>query len=178
MALRHLEISDRWRSNEPYRPKPKKLPPVIIPPQPRESHGQALRVEAENIRNVYAETSRDWTEREHIASKGIIIEFESVPGVKLATEGWSDRKVPKFDLLNETISTAPSREQIALQRWFIRDGALAEFVRIFSDYLSQDTPKGEPKRRPLVDSISQIRMATLGALWTDKISRPDNVTVD
>ena len=178
MALRHIEIGDRWRSSEPYRPKPRKLPDIIIPPQPRDRHGESLRTEALHIQEYYTQTSRDWTDREHIASKGIIIEFESEPGVRLATEGWSDRRVPKFDLLNETLKTTQTGETIILQRWFIRDGAFDEFVRIFSDYLTKNTKKGEPRHRSLVDSINQIRLAALGALWTDRISKPDDAAID
>lgn len=178
MALRHLEIGDQWRRSEAYRPKPKSIPPYRIPPQPREQHGAALLEDAQRVRERFAEVSRHWVDKEHITAKGLIVEFESVPGVVLATEGWSDRTIPKYDLLNERVTIAPDGKEIVIQRWFIRDGALDEFVRVFKEYLEKNTPKGEPKRRPLVDSIRRLQVAALDALWTDLTERPADGETD
>jgi len=133
--------------------------------------------QAEAIRERFTVAARDWVAHEEIRSRGIIVEFEGVPGVDLVTESWSDRKIPKFELLNEVSQTPAQGQTIVKQRWFIRDGALDEFVRIFRDYLGKTTKKGEPKRRLLVDSISQIRAAALAELWTEGGARPSDDTV-
>ena len=172
--MRHLTIDQRWRSQEAYRPKPRKMEVPDIPYQNRAPHGQALLAQAQQIGIKYVEVAREWEEREDIRSKGIIVEIESAPDVPLCTESWSDRKTPKFTLLNEVELSDADGKRILRQRWFIRDGALAEFTKIFQDYLSKNKSpvSEEPKRRELVDSISQIRLAALSELWTDSAALP------
>jgi hypothetical protein len=93
MALRHIEIGDQWRRSEAYRPKPRDIPPYRVPPQPRQQHGRSLLDEAQRVRERFIEVSRHWVDKEHITAKGLIVEFESEPGVVLATEGWSGRTI-------------------------------------------------------------------------------------
>ncbi len=167
MEYRHIGIGERWKQSERFRPKSKKIPPQVIPPQPRHSHGGARLSEASLVRQRFQEVSRDWTDRAHITSKGLIVEFESFPDVPLVTESWSTGKVPRFVLLNETQASDADGKLITKQRWFIRDGALDAFVRIFEDYIQKSTQSGDPMRRDLVNSIRQIRVAALDGLWTD-----------
>ena len=176
MASPNLTITDRWRTQEAYSPKKRRVA-VVVPQQNRAQHGGSLLSQAEAVRERFTVTAREWDTLEEIRSRGIIIEFESMPGFELHTESWSDRKIPKFELLNVVESVSADGLSVVKQRWFIRDGALEEFVRIFRDYLAKTTNKGEPKRGPLVNSIGQIRVAALAQLWTEREDLPaDNVT--
>jgi hypothetical protein len=50
---------------------------------------------------------------------------------------------------------------------YVPQGQLAHFEKKVEEYLTQTTPKGNPKNQTLVESISEIRLAALDGFWTD-----------
>jgi len=95
---------------------------------------------------------------------GLQIEFESFPDVELAFESLA-RERSGIELRNvrqdgdRTFATV-----------FVPDGKLEFFENLITAYLdeSKDSAKG-PKNRTLLNAISEIRAATLQALWTDSL---------
>lgn len=49
---------------------------------------------------------------------------------------------------------------------WVADEYRAQFLKLFQDYLTQETRKGNPKRNDLVANIARIRTAVLEDLWT------------
>jgi len=101
------------------------------------------------------------------AGNGIYISFESDP---------------EFELKFESLEFQPSGiELCALKesggQWiatiFVPEGKLPHFLKKITQYRDEETkPKtagksGNPKNKDLVESISDIKLATIDALWTD-----------
>ena len=83
---------------------------------------------------------------------------------------------PDFELKFESLEFRPSgiellsiqkRDRTTYASVFIPDGKLKYFINKIEKYGSEETKTGKPKNQPLVDSISEIRKATLDCLWTD-----------
>ncbi|WP_234790350.1 S8 family peptidase, partial [Mycolicibacterium fortuitum] len=55
---------------------------------------------------------------------------------------------------------------------WVSDDHRAEFLKIFQDYLTENTKKGRPKNQDLVANISRIRSAVLADLWTSQGEPP------
>ncbi len=90
------------------------------------------------------------------------MEFESFPDIELAFESLT-RERSGIELLN-----IRHQHQRTLATVFVPDGKLEMFENLIRAYLdeSKDTKSG-PKNRKLLNAISEIRAATLNALWTD-----------
>lgn len=93
------------------------------------------------------------------AGNGVYLQFQGEPGFDL-----------KFESLNFTpsgielcsVRTAPNNRIQATV--FVPEGKLAFFLKRITDYRDSE---GAPKNRELVESIADIRIAALEALWTD-----------
>jgi hypothetical protein len=58
-------------------------------------------------------------------------------------------------------------EDVTFATVFVPDGKLSVFVRLVNDYLEKESAKGKPRNKPLVDSVSAIKVAALQSFWTD-----------
>ena len=109
---------------------------------------------------------------------GIYLMFESEPNFPL--------KFESLDVANQGIelcnvrTLADNRTQAAV---FVPEGKLELFLRKISAYRDQETtprsPRGvaRPKNQDLVESISNIQLAALEALWTEEtLPFPDRNT--
>jgi len=96
---------------------------------------------------------------------GVYIEFVGQPGFDLVFERL-ERRVSGIRLLN--VRTAGDADNpITLATVYIPYNKRAHFLKMIDEYADQekDSPKGNPKNQPLIDSISQIREATLASFW-------------
>lgn len=50
---------------------------------------------------------------------------------------------------------------------YVPSGKLGHFEKKIDEYLTRSTLKGNPKNKPLVESIAEIRLAVLEGFWTD-----------
>ena len=114
-----------------------------------------LRAEAEDAREAQLHAGLE-------EGLGLQVEFESFPDVDLAFESLA-RERSGIELLN-----VRHEENRTLATVFVPDGKLVILENLISSYLdeSRDTKTG-PKNHRLLNTISSIRAATLGALWTD-----------
>ncbi len=101
---------------------------------------------------------------------GIKVEFESFPDVELAFEKLA-REKSGIDLLNVRMEGDLTRATV-----FVPEGKLNHFEKLINHYLEEKKDRIGRARdnRPLIDTIKQIRAATLNALWTDEESLPTN----
>ena len=94
---------------------------------------------------------------------GLQIEFESFPGVELAVESLA-RERQGIELLN--VRRDGDRTAATV---FVPEGKLDRFEKLVRDYLEEKRDRADRRRdnRRLIDTIRNIRAASLRALWTD-----------
>jgi Subtilase family len=99
--------------------------------------------------------------------EGFLVQFASEPEFSL--------ELAKLDSQSKDgIQLRSVRQDGAVQlaTVFIPEGRVKAFIKKFEDYLTADTKHGKPKNQPLVDSISDLRLATIESLWTDTLPWP------
>jgi hypothetical protein len=154
-------------SSEEYTPHRRKIDPPAIPgPQNRQLHAKALNAA---LRQAERETkqSRDAVQVSvHGAEPGLYVQFESPPGVELKLESLEDRR-SGIELVAVQWPQRPEQLPVQLATVFVPDGKVRYFITRFEQYATEETKKGEPRHKAMVDRISTLRRATLRALWTD-----------
>jgi hypothetical protein len=167
----HLR-ADAFHSSQRYA-SPKGGPRLAdVPAKPRAEHGAELIEEVATVRRAHEELLHSWEGREEIRARGIIVEFESPPGVELVLEQLIDSD-SGFELLNRREEELPVGTTVTRETWYVPEGRLDELDKIFRDYLSREWPQtGEPLRRKLVDSIEKLQRAAVQQLWTETESMP------
>lgn len=133
-----------------------------IPERDRNAHGIALQVQLQQLASVLAEATEQQKQAGLDEGFGLQIEFESFPDVELAFESLA-RERSGIELHNVRQDNDKTFATV-----FVPDGKLGVFEKLITDYLdtAQDKKSG-PAHSKLLNAISEIRAATLHALWTD-----------
>ncbi len=101
---------------------------------------------------------------------GLRVEFESFPDIELAFESLA-RERSGIELLN-----VRHEDHCTYATIFVPDGKLEHFEGLIRDYLNDKRDKLGRARdhKTLINTIRQIRTASLRALWTDdaQVTRP------
>jgi len=98
---------------------------------------------------------------------GIYVQFESFPGYELALTSLEPQRGPIHPELRAVTSHEVDGESIQRATVFVPDGWIGHFTERLEQYVTENTKTDKPKHRNLVERISQLRLATLEALWTD-----------
>lgn len=137
---------------------------VNIPAQDRNVHGGKLLDSLRQLAPVIAEAAEQQREAGVEDGIGLQIEFESFPDVELAFESLAKER-SGIELRN-----VRKDQDKTLATVFVPDGKLGIFEKLISDYLDVDKDKKSgPAHSKLLNAISEIRTATLQALWTDSL---------
>jgi hypothetical protein len=100
------------------------------------------------------------------SARGIYIEFESDKGFDLRTESLEARRQGiELVAVREEGNEEATRRTFATV--FVREGKVEYFVKKVEKYLEAKAAIVSPPNKTLVESISNLRVATLQALWTD-----------
>ncbi len=106
----------------------------------------------------------------HGAAPGLYVQFESRPGVTLNVSSLEDRKVgiEVVAVTREAVGEGEYGPSVERATVFVPDGQVKHFVSKFEAYAST-TPKakGDHRHEDMLDRVSDLRLATLRALWTD-----------
>jgi len=91
------------------------------------------------------------------------LEFESDPDLELAL-----RSLDRWDT-SPPIELVAVRElgQSMLATVFVPDGKLEILERLITRYRDEETAKGQPKNKKLIESVAEIRHAAIRSFWTD-----------
>ena len=138
-------------------------PPIPIPRRNRAQHGGALLQQVDELRTD-AVSAREAQQAAGLEEGlGLQVGFESFPDIELAFERLA-REGQGIELLN--VRQEESRTHATV---FVPDGKLDHFEGLIRDYLAERRDRaGRPRdNQRLIDAISQIRAASLQALWTD-----------
>ncbi|MGR3176503.1 MAG: S8 family peptidase [Candidatus Anammoxibacter sp.] len=96
------------------------------------------------------------------AEVGMALTFKSEPGFELIFESL------EFTSSGIELLSVKEVDGCTFASVSVPDGKLKYFINKIERYGKEETSKGKPKNQPLVESISEIRKATLDCLWTDK----------
>lgn len=149
---------------EGFQTPPRKFTSPKPPSRERETHGEDLLEKFNQLTPILAEAVEQQLAAGVEEGLGLQIEFESFPDVELAFESLAKER-SGIELRNvrrdhdKTLATV-----------FVPDGKLGVFEKLISDYLDVDKDnKTGPANNKLLNTISEIRTATLQALWTDSL---------
>jgi hypothetical protein len=135
---------------------------IKTPSRDRVAHGSAMKKKFEQA----WEASKARKSNIAVVSgnpNGFYVEFDS------------DKKFPldleKLDLQSHGIELVAVRRENEVERAtvFIPEGKVQLFLDRFEDYLTRDTRFGKPKNKSLVESIADLRLATLESFWTESM---------
>tara|TARA_R110001599_G_scaffold353151_2_gene590449 strand:+ start:10471 stop:11538 length:1068 start_codon:yes stop_codon:yes gene_type:complete len=157
----HFILQNNGES-ERFTSPPRVVPGASFPERDRSAHGNALLGKIQQL----TPTLDQAVEQQHQAGLdeglGLQIEFESFPNVELAFESLA-REHWGIELRNVRVEGAQVFVTV-----FVPEGKLQFFEKLIADYLdeSKDNKNG-PRNQKLLNAISEIRAATISALWTD-----------
>ena len=151
-------------SPEPYQPHPRNIKPPV-PPSPSSARAYATRLRrALDQAAQEARARRDGSGiKVEGSSPGLYVVFEGHEGFKLKLESL-DAQGSGIHLVSVDVSDKAQKAMV-----FVPDGQVKYFLKKFDEYATKLTNKGARRNKPLVESIAQIRLATLQALWTDPV---------
>lgn len=164
--LRHLRV-EGTASTEPYTPRgggPRRK----IPQRNRGRHARDLLRQFGTINQEYLTLSAERADLGFDPRAGLVLQFASSPD---------------FDLTFESLDLRPQGIQLLSVRQFegrtvalcyVPDGKLEHFINRIEQYRTEETARGAPRHRALVESIEAVRIAAVDALWTDREPPPDN----
>jgi Subtilase family len=134
-----------------------------IPSQNRRTHGNSLKRQLRTLQRTMDEARQAQFDAGLEVGIGLQIEFESFPDVELAFESLA-RERSGIELLNVKHEGNVTRAAV-----FVPDGKLHIFESLVRDYLEAKTDKnGKPRdHKSLLNTIREIRTATIQELWTD-----------
>ncbi len=126
----------------------------------RGGHGRRLKAEAEAAVAM---------QPDDVEGSGVLISFESAPGLELALESFDVRRSGEQpELRGVRIEVGTDGEPVQVATVYVPDGKRQYFVDKIERYI-ESSNAGRPKNAKLVDAVASIRRATLKELWTDPI---------
>lgn len=155
--LEGVTTPERFRSPQQGRERSR------VPERDRYLHGMTLLGQVEALK---PEMTKAREAQEHAGLEdgfGLQVEFESFPDIELAFESLSRERLG-IELLN-----VRHEDQRTFATVFVPDGKLKHFEGLIRDYLAERRDRIGRARdhRTLINTIKEIRAATLRALWTD-----------
>ena len=135
--------------------------PYKTPPRNRETHSAFLIKQLKDTKQqslVYSE------ERKALgidAQDGIYLQFKSDPEFELKFESLEFRP-SGIELL-----AVKDHNGVTFATVFVPEGKLSIFINKIEKYRSELTAKGKFRNKDLVESIADIRVASIKSLWTD-----------
>jgi len=156
ILLPHTSTTERFTS-----PKSGPRQGIKTPLRDRQTHSKALLRQIDDLKEAVEQLGRERSVWGIDAQEGICIQFKSDP---------------EFDLKFESLDYSPSGiELLAVKEFesseyatvFVPEGKISYFIKKIEKYSTEETKKGNFKNKDFVESIAEIRKATLEGLWTD-----------
>lgn len=143
----------------------------------RVGHGAARMAEIDSTFTQVDEDREQLPTEAELRALGSIITLEGAdPAFPLKLnplEQWTahKKKRPKWLLLTVMLGDKENKVPDRATVW-VSDEYRGEFVELFNQYLSEDTPKGRPRNQELVANIGRIRTTVLTDLWQSDDTPP------
>ena len=152
--LRHLRVEERAKAERYTAPK-RSRGSFKTPVRDRLPHGEELLGQLSQAEADAQEQQADLKQR------GIVLEFRGHPDFELFFKSL-EASPQKIELLN-----VREEGNVTVATVLVPPGKLAYFKKRIEQYINEDTEKGNPKNKDLVQSISEISYAALRSYWTD-----------
>lgn len=127
----------------------------------RAEHGQNLRGQADGALAA-ADGLRDDVDEVQLRATGSIIVIEGADEIHLLKLESLDRAYNRWWYL---LNVHRDSEGVEYAVVWVSDRARDRFLKLFDDYLTGDSPSGNPKNEALVVNVGRIRAALLRDLW-------------
>lgn len=162
---RHFILKGFTKTEDFKKPR-RKIVPRPVPAQDRWRHGADLLRQVDALKPELSATRKAQEEAGLEGGFGLRVEFESFPDIELAFESLA-RERSGIELLN-----VRHQNEITYATIFVPDGKLEHFENLIRDYLEEKRDRLGRLRDHgnLLNTIRQIRTATLKALWTDDVN--------
>ncbi|MFN7930073.1 MAG: S8 family peptidase [Blastocatellia bacterium] len=163
--LRHFLFTNQARTEKYTRPGGGSDKFSFLLRSDRQKHGEMLRDQLEEV----ARKSQAQQQAVQAVEKGFYVEFEGEPGHDLKVESLKDKKAGIKLVAVTEIERDETTQKLTRAMVFVPEGKISHFIKKVEEYLdpAKKTPKLKPKNQKLIESISNIRLATLRSLWTE-----------
>jgi len=132
----------------------------------RITHGNSLINKFNSLINTHQGSQTIYKKK--LPFKGIVVDIFSEKDFDLSYPSL-ERIRDGFKLLNLQVS----EDDIVCATVKIKEGFESKFTKILEDYLDQDKKnRGKRRNQKLVDSINNIKLATIESFWTDTVKKP------
>ncbi|MBL8191430.1 MAG: S8 family peptidase [Acidobacteria bacterium] len=142
-------------------------------PRNRQKHGETLRDQLDEVMRI----GMAQQQAAQVVEKGFYIEFEGEPGYDLKVESLKDKPAGIKLVAVTEIAGDKNTPKLTRATVFVPEGKISHFIKKVEDYLNpaKETKKHQkPKNQKLIESISNIRLATLRSLWTEADAFPSS----
>lgn len=159
---KHFVLKGRTETQK-YRPPHLRFPESTHPPRERATHGSSLMDHLQELRSRAAVVRETHLRAGIDEGRGIQLEFMGFPSIDLAFESLSRERFG-IELLNVRKQGVHIHATV-----FVPDGKLVHFEKLIRDYLEEkrDILGRLRDNHNLIETIQNIRAATLEELWTD-----------
>ena len=141
-----------------------------LPERERQSHGQALNFQLQQIKAIAAQAQERQAQLALISGIGIQVEFVGQPDVALAFESLRNEK-GKNKAQHIELLSIHEENGITSANVYIPDGKIIHFENYIQDYLTEKRRADgvHADHKSLINTLSAIRMAGIRSLWTDDL---------
>jgi len=136
---------------------------INTPQRDRQSHAQRLLNQVEEIQQQESELIQQQKAFGLEVNNGIYLAFESEQGFELKFQSLD------FQTSGIELCTVKEVDKQIIATVFVPEGKLTHFLKKITQYKEENSPKGNPKNKDLVEGINAIKLAALEALWTDDL---------
>ncbi len=156
-------VLDGFTETEPFRSPQQGGGGTEVPARNRRNHGSALLRQLKALERTMDTARQAQLDAGLEAGIGLQIEFESFPDIELAFESLA-RERSGIELFNVRHEGGVTKATV-----FVPDGKLSLFENLLRDYLAGKTDKNGRAldHKSLINTIREIRAASLQELWTD-----------
>lgn len=173
VPYKHIFI-EGTASSEKYKPLSKPRSEAKIPARNRATHSQQL---LQKFSEIWREKEQLLQQRnaEKIATReGTYIQFIGLTNHDLITKSLEDLRIGVRLLNVRDVSIGEDQTQ-TMATVYVPNGKEGHFISKIEAYKEKDRKSGRPWNANLVESIEDVRIALLEALWTDK---PETIPTD
>lgn len=163
--LPHLFVEGRFQTEKyTYAGQPP-VREVRLPVRDRTAHATTVREQLTQAREENERQRGVTTSPEEPAP--IILEIRSEPGLGLKLDSVEDRRK------GIEVACVRTEGNVQVATVHVPEGQLTHFLKRVEEYLTEDTvgtakTPAHPKNQELIETIAQLRLATLRSFWTDE----------
>lgn len=159
---------------KPFKPHGRPVTAKTLPQLSRAQHGSALQAQLISLRPAAQTAANEQRALGFESGFGLEISFTSQPGVELPFDKLSSEN-QKIELLSVRAEGGRTYANV-----FVPDGKLQHFEKYVADYLAERKKANGTAHdhKSLLETIAEIRVAELRALWTDDPQLLPQVTTE